>query len=86
MKNQVDYFRKTMKTLEDLNKDYPGIEISKHLMLATNGDIDFISNKELWTLLEKYKITLEMDHLVRNNENLFIEDEESEDDWNESDY
>ena len=61
MKNKVDYFEKVIKVLKDLKKDYPDVDTSKHINLATeeyNGC--FLSDKELYTALKKYESELAM--------------------------
>lgn len=93
MANHVDYFKKCIKILEDLKKDYPDMEISQHYSLAT--DCGNASDKELYHALQKHKGELEMNTLsnqdlervLSETDELFREiepdDENPDDDWRE---
>jgi hypothetical protein len=62
MKNQMDYFEKVIKVLRDLKSEHPDVDITKHLMLATDANINF-SDKELFHALQQHKSELDMNTL-----------------------
>lgn len=84
MKNQNHYFDKIIKVLKELKKDNPDVELSKHLSLATSeyDSIFSLSDKELFTVLQKHQSELSMNTLstkdlekiISDTENFFKED------------
>jgi hypothetical protein len=96
MKNQVDYFERVIKIFKELKEDHPDVDITKHLMLATDANINF-SDKELYHALQRHKNELDMNTLsdrdlekvISETEELFqeteVEDEEIDDPWNRED-
>lgn len=77
MKNQVDYFKKCIKILEELKQDHPDIEISKHYLLATDG-ANFLSDKELYEALQKHRGELDMNSSFSHGDLSKIEQETEE--------
>lgn len=92
MKNQVDYFERMIKILRELKADHPDVDITQHLMLATDGNIN-LSDKELFHLLQKHKGELDMntlsdrdlDRVIEETDDLFKEVEVSYDPLEDSD-
>jgi hypothetical protein len=92
MKNQVDYFERVIKILKELREDHPDVEICKHLMLATDANINF-SDRELYSCLQKHKNELDINTLsdkdlekvISETEELFQETEEGYDPLEEDD-
>lgn len=88
MKNQTDYFDKVLKILKELKKDHPDVEISKHYALATDSGCS-LSDKELFTALQKHKSELdmntlsdkEMEKVIEETDELFQEVEEEPEGW-----
>src|SRR5687768_11925410 len=63
MRNQIDYFEKVIRAIKDLKRDHPDVEVSKHYLLATDGSLYPLSDKELYTALQKYRSELDMNTL-----------------------
>lgn len=62
MKNQVDYFERVIKLLKELKEDHPDVDVCKHLMLATDTNLN-LNDKELFSVLQKHKGELDMNTL-----------------------
>jgi len=43
-----------------LKKEHPYLEISEHLILATDNSVNGLTDKELYTNLQKYKTELDI--------------------------
>jgi len=65
MSRQVSNYKKILKVLEELHKDYPTFNIGRHIATSCSeyGDVWGISDKEFLFLLNKYKTALELDQL-----------------------
>lgn len=65
MSRPVSNYKRILKLLEELHKNYPTFNLGRHLATALDdyGDVWGISDKELLFLLEKYKTALELDQL-----------------------
>jgi hypothetical protein len=64
----INYFRQTIKTFEELHKQFPQHSLGKHLATALDGhNIWALSDKELLHCLQNYISELEFD--VPHNEN-----------------
>ncbi len=65
MSRPVSNYKKILKVLEELHKQYPTFNLGRHLATALDdyGDVWGISDKELLFLLEKYRTALELDQL-----------------------
>lgn len=62
MTRKVDYFRKVIKTLEELHKQFPKYNLGKHLSTSLDGhDIWAMSDKDVLQCLKNYKTELEID-------------------------
>lgn len=61
----VSDFRKIVKILEELHKEYPTFNLGRHLATALDdyGDFWGISDREFLYILTKYKTALELDQL-----------------------
>lgn len=59
----VSDFRKIVKILEELHREYPSFNLGRHLATALDdyGDVWGLPDKELLFILEKYKTALELD-------------------------
>jgi hypothetical protein len=58
----VNYHRKIIQILERLHKAHPTYNVGRHLSTALDGsDMWGISDKEVFTCLQKYEIELTMD-------------------------
>ena len=98
MKAQITYFEKICRILKEINKDYPNVDICRHinLAIADAGELFYLEDRELYELLKKYQIELNMNTLSTENMELLIsaedmfssEDEEDPDiyDLEEEDY
>jgi hypothetical protein len=83
MKTKVDYFEKVIKVLKELKEDHPDVEITKHLMLATDSSLN-LSDKELFQLLQRHQGELDMNTLSDKDLQRVIED--TEELFQETDY
>lgn len=65
MSRPVSNYKKILKVLEELHRDYPTFNLGRHLATAFDdyGDMWGISDKEFLFLLNKYKTALELDQL-----------------------
>lgn len=64
-------YKKCLKTLEEINRKFPGYNMGKHLVTALDGyDMWSISDKEMLFALDKYSAELEFDipHTMGNSE------------------
>jgi hypothetical protein len=90
MKNQVDYFKKCIKILEELKTDYPDMDISQHYSLATDCG-NFLSDKELFLALQRHRGELDMntlsnddaDKVIAETDELFREVDPEDEEWEE---
>jgi hypothetical protein len=58
----INYHRKIIQILERLHKAHPTYNVGKHLSTALDGsDMWGITDKEIFTSLQKYEIELNMD-------------------------
>ena len=66
MSRPISNYKKVLKMLEALHKEYPTFNLGRHLATALDdyGDFWGIADKELLFLLEKYKTALELDQLT----------------------
>lgn len=94
MSRPISDYKRVLRTLEELHKDYPNFGVGRHLATALDdyGDFWGISDKELLFILEKYKAALELDQahimddayvakVVRDAENFdnILKEDEDED-------
>ena len=62
MAKNINYFRLIIKTLQDINKQFPKHNLGKHLSTALDGhNVWALTDKELLTCLRDYKTELEID-------------------------
>jgi hypothetical protein len=76
MSRQITPFRKFIKLLEELHKDYPDYNIGRHFCTAFDGygDLWGVSDQEIAFALEKYKRQLESDYFPDVDIDKIIED------------
>lgn len=95
MSKKPNYFRQTVKLLEELHKSHPSFSMGRHLSSALSdyGDCWGMSDKELAFALEKYQAQLdayepesEIERIIADTNRLFdpkdpllFDEEEDED-------
>jgi len=65
MSRPISNYKKILKVLEELHRDYPTFNLGRHIATALDdyGEFWGISDKELLFLLNKYRTALELDQL-----------------------
>lgn len=79
MKNQqVDYHQKLIRLLQEIHKEYPHTDIIRHIHLATlEENLLNLEDKEMCTILTKYKEEISFDNLTEEDMNKLVLDTES---------
>lgn len=89
----MDYKQEAIKVLKELAKTYPNQALTNHIMLALEDykELDWVSDKEFYFALEKYRCEKELDILPATdaevdllyNDSFIIEDQDifDEDDY-----
>lgn len=93
MKTKVDYFKKLIKTFEELKRDFPDVDFSKHYSLATDCGNFNLSDKELYHALQRHRNEMDMntlsnedlERIIADTDELFreVDPDEEDDDWQE---
>lgn len=60
---RIDYYKKTIKLLEELHRDHPEMRMGQHISTAFSDypDVWHVSEKEIFYAIEKYNSQLELD-------------------------
>lgn len=74
----ANYYRTCLSVLTSLNKDFPRLSLGRHIStaLADYGDVFNMPDVELARALKKYHSTLLLNVKIKDEEDMFMEDDE----------
>lgn len=71
----INYYRETLKILEDLHNSHPSFSLGRHLSTALSdyGDVWGMTNKEMLYALQKYQAEVEMNNVKAFSHEQFVD-------------